>query len=146
MNVDDDNVTTARGHARAAWLLFARERRLHATLTGWQTGTAPDGSPQISAEVTGPGAAHALSRFTAGHDLVLGQPGDQRQTVDYSVPGRTACVWRKNGVWVELWCSDTPSTPSPPVQAPVRPVSQKARRGLGGRLPFPRRSKETNPA
>lgn len=144
--MEEDAVTTARGHARAAWLLFSRERNLNAILDRWQTGTAPDGSPRISAQVTGTAAAYALRRFTADYHLVLGASGDQRQTVDFSTPGRTSCVWRKSGVWVELWHSDTP-TPAPiPSPTPSRAAVVKSRSGLGARLAFTRRRKETKPA
>lgn len=142
MHEDDDNVTTARGHARAAWLLFTGERNLRPRLVDWQTGTAPDGSPQVSARVDGPGGADALRRFTASHHLALGNPGDLRQSFDYTVPGRTACVWRSSGVWVELWHPDSPETAPAPVHAPSRPASA-ARWGLGGRLPYSRRRTET---
>jgi len=115
---DDDIVTSARGHARAAWALFTNERNLHARLTDWQTSNTPDGTQQVSARVHGPGAEHALRRFTAEHYIVLGCPGDLRQAFDYTQAGRTVCVWRTGGVWVELWHSDQTeqATPTPPVR------------------------------
>lgn len=146
----DDNVTNARGHARAAWALFITERNLHARLTDWHTGTAPDGTPQVSARVHGPGAEHALRRFTTEAYLVLGAAGDQRQAFDYGVPDRTSCVWRTGGVWVELWLPKTPAV-APAAAPAVEPASAPVRAprvlsGLGARFNFTRRRKETNPA
>lgn len=137
----------ARQTAEKAWYLFTRERNLQARVPDWRTSTAPDGRPLLSAEVVGPGAAHALARFAADAHFVVG-PDGQRPQYDIDVPGRTVVVWRTGGVWVQLWHPDTvtnlPATPAPAVAPPV------ARQGLlsraSGRLPYARRSKTTNNA
>lgn len=138
-----DALGYAKNHAMKAWYLFTRERNFHAIVPDWRTGTSPDGSPHLSVEVVGPGAAHALRLFTADYFVVLGQPGDQRPAFDYSTPGRVACVWRKYGVWIELWHPDSQATT--PVPVPSRPALRRVLRP-GGRLPFtrrPRTPKET---
>ena len=138
----DDTVTAARDQATRAWTLFTQERNLRARIPDWRTTTSPDGHTNLSVEVAGPGAAHALRLFASQYHLVLGQPGDQRPTFDYSTPGRTACVWRSSGVWVELWHPDTVA------HLPAAPVTrQPPRRGLlsraSDRLPYTRRTKTT---
>ncbi|MFK0288299.1 hypothetical protein ACIQVL_48685 [Streptomyces sp. NPDC090499] len=130
----------AQEHAQKAWATFTQDRNLTERTTGWQTGISPDGSPTLSAQITGPDVAHALRLFTADSYVMLGQPGDQRPQFDYSVPGRTACVWRKYGVWIELWHPDSPETVSADTRA-VRRRNLLSR--ASDRLPFTRRSKET---
>lgn len=131
-------VTDAKAQAVQAWHLFTRERNLTARIPDWRTTTSPDGSPALSAEVAGPGAAHALRLFASEYHLVLRWPGDLRPQFDYTIPGRTACVWRSRGVWVELWHPDTVAS-LPPATKPAPP----ARRGLlslaSARLPYTRR-------
>lgn len=126
----------AKDHAMKAWYLFTRERNFRAIVPDWRTGTSEDGSPMLSVEVVGPGAAHALRLFTADCFVVLGGPGDQRPAFDYSVPGRTACVWRKYGVWIELWHPDAQEA----APSPSRPVLRRVLRP-GGRLPFTRKAR-----
>lgn len=144
----------AKDHAIKSWYLFTDNRGLKARIPDWRTSTAPDGSPALSVEVVGPGAAYALSLFASQYHLVLGHPGDQRPQFDYSVPGRTSCVWRRAGVWVELWHPDTlPASPQPvpPVSAPAEVAApgtsgRNPRGGLfgpSGRLVFTRRPKTT---
>ncbi|GGS96620.1 hypothetical protein [Streptomyces violaceus] len=135
----DDTVTAARVQATRAWTLFTQERNLRARIPDWRTTTSADGVTTLSVEVAGPGAAHALRLFASQYHLVLGQPGDQRPTFDYTTPGRTACVWRSSGVWVELWHPDTVA------HLPAAPVTHQApRRGLlsraSDRLPYTRRT------
>jgi hypothetical protein len=154
----------ARTHIQTAWTRFMEDRNFKATVADWETVTAADGSVLLSGRVAGPGAAYALQRFVAIGPLGLPRPGDTRPVVDYSVPGRTAYVWRSYGVWVELWVPDAEALAPAPVRPPAgrrepaehvlsAPVPAKpstaarARRGLGARLPFTRRSKkETNAA
>jgi hypothetical protein len=83
--------------------------------------------------MTGGRALEALHRFAADCMFFLGA-GDIRPGFDYSVPGRTACVWRSHGVWVELWVSDTPSVPV----APAQPARRRLLTRPGARLPFTR--------
>jgi hypothetical protein len=91
----------------------------------------------LSAPVTGSDAAAALERIAAVGDLFGFGSSVYRAQLDFLVPGRVACVWRSNGVWVELWRSDTPSD----APAPTRALS-----GPSGRLPFTRNRKENTPA
>lgn len=160
--------TYAREHAEQTWRMFTREKGLTGTAPAWQEETTPDGTPLLSGQLVGERAVYALSRFAHDGYVNLPHPGDVRPQFDLGVPGRTALVWRRNGVWVELWHPDgavdapTPvepvhSAPVPPpaVQAAPEPVPgpssrTKPRRsflGPGGRLTFTRnRRKETNPA
>ena len=128
-----DALHYAKDRAISAWYQFMREANLRAIIPDWRTGITPDGAPSLTVEVVGPGAAYALRRFAADFPISVGLPGDQRPQLDYSVRGRTACVWRKYGVWVELWHADT---------VPAAPVPSPAGRRLllrpGGRLPFTR--------
>ena len=138
----------AREHATHAWALFTDNRGLKDTLPDWQASIAPDGSPVLSAQVVGGDPARALSLFASQYYLTLPHPGDLRPQFDTDVPGRTVLVWRRDGVWVELWHPDTaPAAPDPvPVlSAPVPAPADAARRGLGARFTFTRnrRPKET---
>ncbi len=131
----------AKQRAVHAWYRFAHDRNLQARVPDWRTSTAPDGTPKLSVEVVGPGAAHVLHLFASCYPLILGQPGDLQPTFTYDTPGRTSCVWRTGGVWVELWHPDTatgPHTPDGPVPAPQAP---RTTRRPSGRLPFVRRTK-----
>jgi hypothetical protein len=140
-----DALADAKTHTEKAWYRFTRNTGLKAVIPDWRTGTSPDGTPTLSVEVVGPGAAHALRRFadTTQYDLALG-PRDLRPLFDVEVPGRTVLVWRYGGVWVQLWHPDKvanlPTSPDPAV----------ARQGLltraSGRLPFTRHPKTQTPA
>lgn len=142
----DSTVTAARLQAVHAWQSFTTDRNLKPRIPDWRTSLAPDGRPVLSAEVAGPGAAHALRLFADLHYLPLPQSGDLRPFWDVDVPGRTVLVWRSGGVWVELWHPDT-VTDLPAASSPaVRPV--QARQSLlsraSARLPYTRRpTKET---
>lgn len=111
----------AREHAVKSWRVFTDQRNLRAAFADWRTSTTPDGSPYLSVEVAGQGAAHALSRFSADYYLNLPHPGDVRPQFDVTAVGRTVLVWRYDGVWVELWHPDSPVDAPQPVQ-PVQPV------------------------
>ncbi|MFJ1782452.1 hypothetical protein ACIOKA_37735 [Streptomyces anulatus] len=118
-----------------------------ATLTDWVQSTTPDGSPMMSARLTGSHESHALALFGARQEtyLALGSaPGDVLPSLDCSVPGRTGLVWRHDGVWTEVWHPNTPEVPTPhpgpPVAAtvPSRPVPMPPRTVAvtpSGRLP-----------
>ncbi|MFM9373207.1 hypothetical protein [Streptomyces sp. Da 82-17] len=121
-----------------AWYQFAGERRRTAIVPDWRVGRTDDGTPSLSCEVVGRDAAELLHQFADQSPLRLDHPGDLRPTFDYSTPGRTACVWRWNGVWVELWHPDTASTPV----VEQRPERRLLRRP-SGRLPFRRRLNTT---
>jgi hypothetical protein len=136
-----DALMYAKDHAMKAWYLFARERNFKAIVPDWRTGVSPDGSPTLSVEVVGPGAAHALCLFTSGHPIALGEPGDQRPGFDYSTPGRVTCVWRRHGVWIEFWHPDTVTAVIEPAPGPSRPPGRRMFTRPSGRLPFTRRSK-----
>ncbi|MFD7995581.1 hypothetical protein [Streptomyces mexicanus] len=134
----DSALTAAKLHAIHAWTLFTRDRNLAARVPDWRTSTAPDGSPHLSAEVAGPGAAHALHAFAADYLLILGKPGDVRPQFDYSRPGRISCVWRSGGVWVELWHPE--EVAGLPAAVPSEPEAGVSR--ASGRFLFTRRSKK----
>lgn len=154
-------VDLAREHAVKSWRTFTDTRNLRVPLADWQTSVTPDGSPCLSAEVAGSGAAHALSRFASDYQMNLPYPGDQRPQFDVMAVGRTVLVWRCLGVWVELWHPDSApeNVPVPePVQAapvlaqavptPTPAVAEPVRRSFlrpSGRLPFTRKrtDKET---
>lgn len=142
-------LTEAKDHAVRAWYLFTRERNLKTTVRGWEATAALDGSPYLRVQVVGPRAAYALRLFTSEYPLVL-RPDDQRPAYDYSIPGQVACVWRRGGVWVELWHPDKPTPKTVPVAArpPLTAASptSAARPSLisraSARLPYTRRKKE----
>lgn len=130
----DTTLTAVRIQAEEAWKVFTTNRSMTAALTDWTVTVTPDGQPTVTAEAVGPGAERALRVFTADIHIPL-QPGDTRPAFDYSVPGRTACVWRSRGVWVELWVPDIPSVPV----APAQPARRRILTRPGARLPFTRR-------
>jgi hypothetical protein len=134
-------VAAAKDHAIKAWYLFTDHRNFKARVPGWRETKAPDGAPRLVAEVVGPGAAHALHLFASQYPLVLGGQGDQRPGFDYSTPGRVTCVWRWDGVWIELWHPEPVTAAPEPVVAPSRPSLRRTLTRPGGRLPFTRRSK-----
>ncbi|MFR9794171.1 hypothetical protein ACL07V_37050 [Streptomyces sp. MB22_4] len=143
----------ARDDTEKRWRTFTDFRSVHATLDWTTRHETPDGSPMVSARVTGKGAAHALHLFTADYVMVLNAPGDQRSHADYSDPTRLATFWRTSGVWVELWVPSTAiAEPVPAEVPPADPalVSTSTGRpllGPSGQLTFPRRrSKETSRA
>lgn len=156
------DVTHAREHADQSWRAFAREKNLTDTLPLWEEGRTPDGSRLLSGRLTGVRVRYALSRFARDYFLVLG-PADVQPQFDIDQPGRTVLVWRRHGVWVELWHPDTavddpqPVTPvqgapvpSEAVAAPAGPAPRPS--GLlallhrpSGRLPYTRKSRTTNP-
>jgi len=149
----DPALLAAQEHATQSWTLFTNARSLTATLPTWTTGTAPDGRPVVSAKVAGPRAAYTLARFASESDLILPHPGDLRPQFDIEVTDRTVLVWRRDGVWVELWHPNpVPARPEPAQAAPAAaqptPASaaRAALRGLGDRLPTTRHKKETSRA
>ncbi|MGW2520512.1 hypothetical protein ACWC09_26555 [Streptomyces sp. NPDC001617] len=147
----------AKVHAQNSWYTFTGQKGYKALVPSWRVGDTDDGSPLLSSEVVGPGAAYALARFARDYYLNLPHPGDVRPQFDIDAPaGRTVLAWRYDGVWVELWHSDgvtdVPEAPQPvhtapvPVQAapkaptPVAPAGKPRRPllGPGGRLVFTR--------
>jgi hypothetical protein len=138
---DSETVATEKDHAVKAWYLFTNHRNFKARVPDWRETKAPDGSARLVVEVVGPGAAHALRLFASEYPLVLGGVGDQRPGFDYSTPGRVTCVWRSNGVWVELWYPDAVTAVLEPARAPSRPPGRRLFARPSGRLPFTRRSK-----
>ncbi|THA22749.1 hypothetical protein E6R18_32910 [Streptomyces sp. A1277] len=124
-----------------------RARRVE-KLTDWATIRLDDGSLLVSARVVGPDPGTALEEFGVRQEERLGHSvdpaaGDQPPTLDVSVPGRTACVWRVSGVWVEVWHPNTPTPPpgrSRPAQRVPRPVPAPPRHPAvvtpSGRLPL----------
>jgi hypothetical protein len=150
-------LTAAKFHAQNSWSVFTGQHGYDAAVPSWTEGSTGDGSPCLSSQVVGESAAHALQRFARDYHLVLGNDGDQRPQFDVTQPGRTVLAWRYDGVWVELWHSDS-ATDTPQPQRPVHgtpaaplaaqaapPASPSARRALllrpSARLPFTRRSK-----
>ena len=141
------DLTEAINRAKATWNAFSTEMRGDAIAPSWRTGTAADGAPLLTAEVVGAQKVEALHRFASQYPLALRGEGDQRPAYEYH-PGRTVCVWRTSGVWVELWHPDPVTPPTEPVQAPApRPVpkpgpvsSPSGRLPLGTRLTTIRRT------
>lgn len=128
--------------------------RLTATREDWHT-THTSAGVLLSARVSGEDAARAVQVMTEGRYRTV--PPFQHAHLDYSVPGRVACVWRSAGVWFELWHDDTVGGPVKTAPAPVlvRVAEPAAAPGpvpvprptllsrASGRLPFTRRRKET---
>jgi len=155
-----DALIAAKVHAQNSWYVFTGEKNLKAIVPSWRVRDTPDGSPCLSSEVVGRGAANALSRFAREFYLKLPNPGDVRPQFDiHAQPGRTVLVWRYDGIWVELWHPDSVvdapeaaqpvlSAPVPPAAAqtaPTAPPARAARRrsflGPGGRLTFTRKQR-----
>lgn len=122
----------------------------HADLTDWVQSTTPDGLPMMSARLSAPLCAEMWSTFAARQEVEVARrsgAGDVLPALDCSVPGRTGCVWREGGVWVEVWHSNTPeasaSRPGPPVASTVllRPVPAPPPRppAVTPSAPLPRR-------
>jgi hypothetical protein len=141
MTTPTDALDKARTHVHTAWYRFTDHRNLHAKVPDWRTLPAGDGSSLLSAEVVGPGAAHALARFVATGPIGLPTEGDTRPTVDYSTEGRVSYVWRCHGVWVELWHPDSVRDLPVPVPGPALRSSDRLLSGRWGGLLFTRRSK-----
>jgi hypothetical protein len=154
------SVDAAREHADQAWLTFTNGRNLHILRPHWREEVTPDGSPLLSGQVVGRLAERALRAFAADFYLTLPHPGDIRPQLDTSVPDRVVLVWRRDGVWVELWhpagAVDRPepartapeastAVQGAPKPAPTPSTIPAARRSFlsrpGARLPFTRRNK-----
>lgn len=114
-----------------------------ASLAPWTTSRTSDGELMVSAEVRGQDAADALRRFAGAYSMFLEHrpdrhPEDLLPVLDVTDPDCLACVWRTDGVWVQLWHPDIR-----PAQG--RPSRTVRRRRLlsaaGGRLPFTRKSR-----
>ncbi|MET8746359.1 hypothetical protein [Streptomyces sp. NPDC004728] len=117
-----------------SWYLAVRDRYPSALVPDWRTGTAGDGTPRLTVQVIGEHAQEALHHFASAYPLSLANSGDLRPVVEYR-PGRVVCVWRSNGVWVEMWHHDTTATPAPtPALMPQRRQSSPS-----GRLPLGQR-------
>lgn len=111
-------------------------------LTPWTLARAEDGSLFLSAQICGPDPAHVLDRFIVLQcsymDTQTVLCGDQMPVLDMSVPGRTTCAWRSNGVWVELWHLDSGGASLSPVVPRPASVRQVPLARASGRLPFTR--------
>ncbi|WP_331764780.1 hypothetical protein [Streptomyces sp. NBC_01238] len=118
-----------------SWYLAVRDRYPSALVPDWRVGDAEDGAPLLTVQVIGEHAQEALHHFASIYHLTLDDAGDLRPVFEYR-PGRVVCVWRSNGVWVELWHPDLPSVPAPsPALMPRRrPLSPSGRLPLGQRL------------
>lgn len=140
----------AKEHAQNSWYRFVRQRNFKAIVPSWRVGETEDGSPRLSTEVVGQGAAYALDQFARTYHLAL-KPGDIRPQFDIDQPGRTVVVWRYGGVWVELWHPDSAAAapvPVVPVQGAPTPSPSGLRallRRPSGRLPYTRKPRTTNP-
>lgn len=154
-----ETVTIERLAAERAWLFILQATKLDARLTPWEESAGPSG-PVLSARVVGPDAAQVLLQF-ADTAHIAGKPGElhQRTQLDCTMPGRVACVWQSNGVWLELWHPDgAPDAPEPTHGVLVPPAAAQAapspssgpsaRRAFllrpGGRLPFTRKQRTTD--
>ena len=130
------DLSEAISRAKATWKAFSTEMRGDAVAPSWRTGTAADGAPLLTAEVVGAQKVEALHRFASQYPLILRGEGDLRPMYEYR-PGRTVCVWRMGGVWVELWHPDPPAPSTAPVAAPAPRVAPKPGPAVSpsGRLP-----------
>jgi len=156
------SVDAARQHATKSWQTFTNGRNVDSPTLEWVGTVAPDGSPLLSGRVSGRRAVWALRAFAADFHLNLPHPGDVRPQFDIEVADRVVLVWRRDGVWVELWhpagavdrAEPARTAPKPPqaVQGAPKPVPSPstipaARRSLlsraSARLPYTRRKKET---
>ncbi|MDX3283919.1 hypothetical protein, partial [Streptomyces scabiei] len=101
-------ITAEQDSASRQWLTLIKYSGLRAQLGPW-TCLDTDAGPLLSVRGDGPDAAEAVQGLVRG-DRVLGAVGGyQRPGLDYTVPGRIACVWQSNGVWVEFWHPDQPA-------------------------------------
>lgn len=115
-------------------------------LAHWSVSRLEGGELYLSARIVGADPAGALLAFEtrqATRIATFGDPdgGDRLPALDCTVPGRTACVWRTAGAWVEVWHPDTPTPrPTAPVAA-LRPVPKPGppRTSPSGRLPISHR-------
>lgn len=168
-NTTTNRAGQARMHAEQAWQTFTQGRNLADTKPAWEEAHTPDGSLLLSGLVTGPRARYALYRFARDYWLTLG-PADVRPQFDIHQPGRTVLVWRRDGVWVQLWHPDSvvdaPQGPEPvlvvaeavlgaavpstaaPVAPPPAPAPQAVKRpflaGPSARLRFTRKQRNLN--
>lgn len=115
-------------------------------LGAWSVTRLESGELFLSARILGPDPAVALVEFEKRQSNVVAgdgdmDAGDRMPSLDCTVPGRTACVWRLDGVWVEVWHPDTPTPrPTPPQGAP-RPIPKPGPPAVStpsGRLPLGR--------
>jgi hypothetical protein len=136
-------ITIERLAAEDCWKLLRKTTGFRARLETWQRIDSERG-PLLSARVTGADTAKAV-RWIAATNAVQDSGVSQQAVIDYSVPGRVACVWRTNGVWVELWHSDPADGPGAAPESSVKPAARRAAllRRPSARLPFTRRKKET---
>ncbi|MFD7615700.1 hypothetical protein [Streptomyces sp. NPDC059802] len=117
-----------------SWYLAVRDRYPSALVPDWRVGWTEDGAPLLTVQVIGQGAQEALHHFASAYPLALAGSGDLRPVFEYR-PGRVVCVWRTNGVWVEMWHPDVPAAPAPsPALMPRRRLPS-----LSGRLPLGQR-------
>ncbi|MEV6146375.1 hypothetical protein [Streptomyces sp. NPDC051992] len=117
-----------------SWYLAVRDRYPSALVPDWRVGTAEDGAPRLTVQVIGEHAQEALHHFASAYPIALGGSGDLRPVVEFR-PGRVVCVWRSNGVWVEMWHHDLPAVPAPsPALIPRRRLLPPS-----GRLPLGQR-------
>ncbi|MFD7868022.1 hypothetical protein [Streptomyces sp. NPDC059783] len=135
----DGRLVLVKTIATRSWYETVRDRYPTALVPDWRAGRTETGEPVLTVQVIGQYAQEALHRFAADYPLTLGGPGDQRPGFEYR-PGRVVCVYRRNGVWIEMWHRDTPTLP-----APTPAVMPKRLGGLfpSGRLPFRRRDPVT---
>ncbi|MEU5490305.1 hypothetical protein AB0G98_21520 [Streptomyces sp. NPDC020196] len=136
---------TAKYRAMKDWRA-AQDRRLDTaahTLGDWSVTRLESGDLYLSARILGPDPAGALLDFEKRQSTTVAsfgdmQGGDRMPSLDCTVSGRTACVWRLDGVWVEVWHPDTPTPrPAPPVgvSRPVPKPGPPAATSPSGRLP-----------
>lgn len=135
------------------------------TLSSWKVTRLDDGALMVSARVRGPNPGQAFDQFVDRQAMYLAnrmgsETTDRLPALDVTDPGRTAVVWRTDGVWVELWHpAEAAGRPQPRQAAPepstavqgaptLRPSPSTipaARRSLltraSGRLPYTRRNK-----
>ncbi|MGW5529453.1 hypothetical protein [Streptomyces xanthochromogenes] len=137
--MDTEHLMAVKDRVEQAWTSTCQFARVRAELTDWRTSLTPDGTPLLSAKVTGFQRGHALRAF--GADGATLPTENQRPVLDYSTPGRIQCEWRDAGVWVQLWHPDT-ALPSPAVLAAFPKPQHPMAATPSGRLRFRRNKKE----
>ncbi|MFF7335387.1 hypothetical protein [Streptomyces sp. NPDC008150] len=150
MPVLASDIALERMTADRVWSDYARLNNLPTSKSSWLREDSPAG-PLLSCQIHIPKPIQALEGFAAS----LSSGGDsnlraEQAQLDYTQPGRVACVWLSHGVWLELWADDRPETPAvrptarrAALTAKVRPVGPSAPLPTRRRSLFARRTKET---
>jgi hypothetical protein len=147
--MDTEQLIAVKNRVNRAWRTSCQYAAVRAELTDWETSRTPDGTPLLSAKITGFQRFHAMRSFGA-HGVTLPTETEdgrllpaepQHPVLDYSTPGRIQCEWLETGVWVQLWYPDT-ALPTPAVLAALPKPQLPIAATPSGRLRFRRNKKE----